>query len=308
MTGKGLIKTVIAVVIIAAGAAIGWAIAVATNPYATSTSTTPAAAVANNPVVPNTPLPTFTPAFATTPGANQASPGAGGNRGGQAGQGTPGAGGNRGGQGTPGAAGQGTPGAAGQTGQGAQRGRAVTATVESYDATAKILTVKDAQGASQKFAVGNARITKSEKITADEFGKMAGGNGIVLVTGDKGSDGVYNARSLTAIDTSAFTQGGQGQQGQGQQGGFGGAFGAGGFGAGGANAPVIVRGGTLADNKFTGSSFTGEAVTANVTSDTALLKQGTGSLEDLKAGTAITITARAAQGDTPAEAQTIAIS
>lgn len=298
MTGKGLIKTVIAVVIIAAGAAIGWAIAVATNPYATSTSTTPAAVANNNPAaVPNTPLPTFTPAFAASPGANQGVTGAGGNRGGQTGQ-----------------AGQGTPGAAGQTGQGAgaQRARAITATVESYDATAKVLTVKDAQGASQKYGVGNARITKSVKITADEFGKMAGGNGIVLVAGDKGSDGVYNARSLTAIDTSAFTQGGQGQQGQGQgqgqQGGFGGAFGAGGFGAGGANAPVVVRGGTLADNKFTGSSFTGEAVTANVTPDTALLKQGTGTLEDLKAGTAITITARAAQGDTPAEAQVITIS
>lgn len=293
MTGKGLIKTVIAVVIIAAGAAIGWAIAVATNPYATSTSTTPAAVANNNPAaVPNTPLPTFTPAFATSPGASQAAAGAGGNRGGQTGQ-----------------AGQGTPGAAGQTGQGAQRARAITATVESYDATAKVLTVKDAQGASQKYGVGNARITKSEKISADEFGKMAGGNGIVLVAGDKGSDGVYNARSLTAIDTSAFTQGGQGQQGQGQQGqGQQGGFGAGGFGAGGANAPVIVRGGALAANKFTGSSFTGEAITANVTPDTALLKQGTGTLEDLKAGTAITITARAAQGDTPAEAQVITIS
>ncbi len=285
MTWRGLLRTVIAIALIAAGAAIGWGIATATNPYAN-----PQAAVATpaSTVVANTPLPTFTPAFASTPGANPA--GAAGQTGGQAGA-RPGAGG------TPG---QGQ--AAG--GNAANRARPITGTVETFEAATKILTVKDAEGKSQKFNLGSATVTKSQKLSADEFGKLAGGTGIVLVTGDKGGDGVYNARSLTAIDVSGFTQGG----GAGAAGGFPGG-GAGGFGgAGGANAPVIVRGGTLATNKFSGSSFTGEPITANVGPDTALLKQGAGSTEDLKAGTAIVVTARAAQGDAPAEAQTVAIS
>ncbi len=283
MTVRGVVKAVIAIVIIVAGAAIGWAIANATNPYATPTASVAASTNGNaaGTVVPNTPLPTFTPAFATTPQAGAAA-------------GTPGAGG------TP-RAGQGQ---AGQ-GQNAQRARPITGTVESYDPATKLLTIKDTDGKSQKIATGNATVTKSQKVAADEFGKLAGGTGVVLLTGEKGSDGVYTARSLTAIDVSGFARGGQ-TGGAAPAGGFGGA-GGNPLGGGGANAPVIIRGGTLADNKFTGKTFTGEDVTATISPTTSLLKQAAGTLEDLKAGVAITVTARAAQGNAPAEAQVITL-
>jgi len=287
MTLRGVIKTIIAVAIIAAGALIGWAVASSTNPYSTTTSAAAVSSAPSGTVVANTPLPTFTPAYPVTPGAN-------------------------------GTAGAGTGTRGGQTGQGqTQRARPITGTVESYDATSKVLTVKDTEGKSQKFAVGSATLTKSEKLSADDFSKLLGNNSIVLVAGDKGADGTYNARSLTAVDISSFSAGGgaganttRGAGGNTTPGAGGNTTGGGGFG-GAANAlggQVVVRGGTLADNKLTGSSFTGEAVTANVSADTSLLKQTTASLEDLKAGAAVSVTARAAQGDAPAEAQLIAIS
>ena len=189
MTAKGLIKTIIALVIIGAGAAIGWAVATSTNPYAPGAgAATPAAAAgvqANNNAARPTAIPTFTPASGAT-GANT-TPGAGRAANGQAG------------------AVNGTPGAAtgAQTGQG-QRSAPVTGTVQTYDAASKVLTVKDAQGKSEEFDATNARLTKTEKLSADDFGKALSSNGIVLLTGEKGSDGSYNAVSLVALETGGF--------------------------------------------------------------------------------------------------------
>ncbi len=287
MTVKNLIKSALAIAIIVAGAAIGWAVATNTNPYAPTA--TGATAVANVTSVPNTPLATFTPASAaTTPGA--AAPV-------QAGAST-----------TPGATGR-TPG----QGQG-QRSRPITGTVSSYDAATKVLTVKDTDGKEQKFALTTARLTKSEKVVADDFAKLAA-SGTVIVNGTKNSDGSYTARSLTAVDPASLGGfgGGQGQAANttpGAGSGFGGNGGQGGFGGGaGGQAPVILRGGTLNGTTFTGSSFAGDNVTVTLTDSTTLTKQLSATPDDLKAGTNVIVNARGqAQGDTPLDAQSVALS
>lgn len=322
MTAKGLIKTIIALVIIGAGAAIGWAVATSTNPYAPgAAAATPAAAAAgvqaNNNAARPTAIPTFTPASGAT-GANT-TPGAGQAVNGQAG------------------AANGTPGAAtgAQTGQG-QRSAPVTGTVQTYDAASKVLTIKDTQGKSEEFDASNARLTKTEKLAAADFGKALSSNGIVLLTGEKGSDGSYNAVSLVALETGGFgggnaagangtpgtgadnragrggasgTPGARADGGtpgaRGNGGNFGGGNAAGGFG--GANGAVVVRSGTLQGNKFTGMSMAGEAITANISDSTLLEKQAAGSLDDLKPGVNVSVTARAAAADAPAQAVAISL-
>lgn len=291
MTARGLIKTFIALVIIGAGVAIGWAVATSTNPYApgAETATPLVAAQANNNAVRPTAIPTFTAASGVT-GTNTTS-------------------------------GAGT-GAAGATGGGQGRTVPVTGTVSTFDATSKVLTVKDASGKSQEFDAATARVTKTQKLTSDDFSKSLGTNGIVLLTGEKGSDGTYSAVSLVAVDATGFG-GGTGTRGTGANGGTpgagasgtpgarpGGNFGggnaarAGGFG--GAGGAVIVRSGTLQGNKFTGTSATGEAITATISDTTLLEKQATGTLDDLKPGANVSVTARAAASG-PATAVAISL-
>ena len=302
MTFKGVIKAILAIAIIVAGAAIGWSVATSTNPYAPGNNT--AVVAANATAVPNTPVPTFTPAnpASTTPGAG------GQGAGGQA-------------QGTPGTGRTGT-------GTGGQRARPITGTVESYDATSKVLIVKASDGTSQKFQVGSARLVKNDKISADDFGKLAT-SGIVIVTGDKNSDGSYNARNLTAVDPTAALAGGGNPFGGGGNGATGGNGGTGangtagatggnaapggnaggGNGFGGANAPVVIRGGTLDGKTFSGASFAGDTIKVNLTDSTTLTKQATATADDFKAGATVSVTAAAAaQSGTPADAQTVTLS
>jgi hypothetical protein len=182
----------------------------------------------------------------------------------------------------------------------------VTGTVENYDASAKVLTVKSADGKSQQFSIANALVSKSEKLSSDEFSKQAAANGLVLVAGDKNSDGSYNARQLTLLDPASFggPAGGQPPGGAGATGAPPGANEAGpGLNA---NNPIIL-GGTLSGNKFSGQSFTGETVTAMVSSSTILNKQIASSASDLKTGQNLTITFATAAGSGPIMAFVVAI-
>ncbi|HEX2909803.1 MAG TPA: hypothetical protein VH186_03275 [Chloroflexia bacterium] len=323
MTAKGLIKGAIALAIIVAGALIGWALATSTNPNnqtASSANTPAVAAAATRP----TPLPTFTPiGGASASGANNAQAGT------NAGTNTNGStqtGANANGSAQTGANSQAGSGA--RNGGFAGRASAVTATIDSYDDSAKVLTVKDSTGKTDKYGTSNARITKSEKITQDAFSKLLSGNGIVIVTGEKSSDGSINATALTVTENNGFG-GGQGRAagGNGAQGQAGGTPGqgranatgtpgqgraagnGGGFfgGQGGANAPTVIRGATIQGNKLTGTSFTGENVTVNLSDTTTYEQQVAGTTADLKVGQGVTITARAAQADAPAEAVNITL-
>jgi hypothetical protein len=120
----------------------------------------------------------------------------------------------------------GSPGAPGANGNGGGRGNftpPVNGTIESYDASAKTLTVKDANGNSDKFDVTNARINKTVTITQADLTKLLTGNGIVQVVGDKAADGSYNATRLIVQDpamAAAFggNPNGGPNQGQGQPG------------------------------------------------------------------------------------------
>ena len=310
MTFKGLVKLIIALVIIGAGAAIGWAVATNTNPYAPGAeSATPVAAAQPNNAARPTAIPTFTAASSVT-GTNT-TPGAGAGTGQGAANG--------------GAAGQG------------QRTAPVTGTVSTFDASNKVLTVKDATGKNQEFDAASARVTKTSKVSSDDFSKSLSANGIVLLTGQKGSDGTYTATSLVAVDAAGFGGGaggggnfGGGNGGTGTRGagagangtpgarGGGGNFaggngGAGGFaggagGFGGAGGAVIIRGGTLQGNKFTGTSATGETITATISDSTTLEKQGAGTLDDLKPGMNVSVTSRAAAADAPPQAIAITLS
>ncbi len=307
MTAKGLIKTLITLIIIGAGVAIGWAVATNTNPYAPGAeSATPvaAAAQANNNAVRPTAIPTSAAASGVT-GTNT----------------TPGVG-----TGTPGVNVPVTGTVQGQV----QRGIPVTGTVVTYDATSKILTLKDAQGKSQEYDAATARVTKIQKLSSDDFGKSLGTNGLVLLTGEKGSDGTYNAVSLIAVDAAGFGGGAApggasgtpgagagGTRGAGAAGGtpgargsggnFGGGNAAGAGGFGGAGGGVIIRSGTLQGSKFTGTSANGEAITATISDTTLLEKQATGTLDDLKPGANISMTSRAAAATGPATAIAITL-
>ena len=314
MTFRGFLKTLLALLIIGAAVAIGWAVATATNPYNTSAATVaPAAAQANQGqgAARPTPIPTFTPSSNTGTGANT----------------TPGAGGQT--QGNAGATGNGT-------GQGFQRAAPVTGTVSTYDTGNKILTIKDASGKDQQFDASNARVTKTEKLAPADFSSALGNNAIVLLTGTKGSDGTYAATSLMVVDPAAFgggacgtggfcggraganvTPGSNGRAANGTPAaggtggnatgrGNGGGFAAGGFG--GANGGVIVRGATLQGNKLTGTDATGQAITATISDSTTFEKQAAGTTDDLKAGANVSIVSRPANADAPPQAITITLS
>lgn len=309
------LKLILAVLIIVLGAGIGWYLADSSNPYKpekiAAAAATPTVAAAAAPRQANTPIPTFTPATGagagnpTTPGAaTGTNPGAGGARTGGAG------------------------------------GQVVTGTVEAYDEGAKTLTVKTAAGQSIKVGAANAAVSKTEKVSSEDFAKSLSANSIVLLAGEKGGDGAYNAKSLTAVDITSMLGGRAGAPGGagaaggtpganagGAQGGNRGAgagagaqpgggnfTGGGGAGAGaggrfalpGMNG-VVVRGGTLSGTKFSGNTIQGEAITANLSDSTSLLKQVSGTAADLKPGMAITLTAPAAQGGAQAEATLITI-
>lgn len=232
-------------------------------------------------------------------------------------------------------AGTGTaPGAANGTPGGANRGNLnppLNGTIESYDATIKVLTVKGADGTSQKFDATNARIIKPQTITASDLGQLSAGNDIIQVVGQQGTDGSYNATRLTVVDPATFngpnggfgggnggsnpranggTPGAGGGRGQGFNGtppaNFTPGAGGGRFGNGGPNG-IIVRGGTVSGNKLTGTDFAGQAITVNLSATTVIVKQTAGSATDLKAGQNVLVTYRMGQGAATATAMAITL-
>lgn len=212
-------------------------------------------------------------------------------------------------------------------------------TVESYDAASKLLTIKGSDGKDQKFSLGNAKIVKSEQVTADAFSKLLTADSNVAVVGDKASDGTYTARALTLLGENAITIGGPpgGGNGSGQAGdqlkagtpqvivgtagsssslpagtpGPGGNFQVGGQvtpGETSGSLPLVVRSPKLENNQLSGSNpLNNEPITVKLTGDTKLTRQTAGKPEDLKAGQTVNVTAQTAQGDAPSEALFVSI-
>ncbi len=219
------------------------------------------------------------------------------------------------------------PGAGGSGGQG--RGNfspPISGTIESFDATAKTLKVKDAKGTSQTYDATNARVLKTSTITKDDLVKLATESMVVQVVGDKGSDGSYNATRVVLVDPATLAgqfgpggpggqfgggQGGQGNQGQppqvGSPAGNGqgqpptnGTPGAGGGRQGFGGRGLIVANPVISGTTLTGEDFSGNPVTVNLSTSTILSKRDTGALTDLKTGEMVSVTARPSQvGNNP---------
>lgn len=280
---KGVLKALLALIIIAGGAGIGYVLANNTDlGKAGSASPTPTVAVAAAAAA-ATPIPTFTPAFAGSPAALPGNGGGGRNANG----GTQGANGNggRNANATPGATNT-TPGATGQ-GQG-RGGNNVAGTIMSYDATSKTLVITAQNGNKLNVLTTNATLTKADKFSLDDISKVNGA--VLVVQGTKGDDGTYQARSINLVDPSAaggagggrgfggggtFAGGGQGGQGQ-AQGGF-----------------VILNTPAVSGNTITGKSFQGEDVKVAVTNTTTMTKQGPATAEDLTEGKRVTVVGQA---------------
>jgi hypothetical protein len=263
------------------------------------------------------------PAAAVSPAATTSNPTSGTTAANAAGNATNNANSNPG-QAAPPAANGGTPGAGGPN-----RGNfnpPLTGMVQSYDATSKILTVKAADGSSQQFELSQTRLTKTSKITTDELKQLLTANSRLQITGQKNADGSYNATNLTVLDQTALPGNGNGGRGgpgtgvgpnQGQAGGTPAANGAGGqgrpnggqgqAGQNGANPFLMLQNATLSGNQLTGTGFNGEAITVNLSTSTAMSKRTAGTTDDLKAGSAVSVTYQAAQGITPANAFAVTI-
>jgi hypothetical protein len=186
----------------------------------------------------------------------------------------------------------------------------LSGTVEGYDATAKNLSVKGADGTSQKFDVTNARITKADKISLADLTQLVNSNEVVQVTGDIAADGSYNATQLMVLDPTTLGNGGNGFPGGRGQGAGGRTAPANGTpvagiqpGAAGGQQPgfagprggVILRNAALSGTKLVGTDMSGATVTVNVTSTTPIIKRSTGAVTDLTNGVAVSVTYRADQ-------------
>jgi hypothetical protein len=179
----------------------------------------------------------------------------------------------------------------------------ISGTIESFDSTSNLLSVKAADGTSQKFSTTSSMVSKQEKLSSDDFGKQLSGK-LVLVQGQLNSNGSYDASSITLVDMSNF---GGGQPGAGGPPGGGQPPAGMGGGPGGADLGTIILNGTLTGTTLTGTGFTGETVTAKISSSTALTLQAAANTADLKAGLKVTINAMPAQGTTPAQAINIVL-
>lgn len=226
---------------------------------------------------------------------------------------------------------------------GANRGQfnVVNGTVASYDATAKSLTVKAADGTSQTFDATNASISKNQKISIADLGKLTLSSEIVQVTGEKAADGTYSATALLLADQNMFGGNGafpgangtpgagrgngafNGTPGAGRGNGANGTPGAGrgangtpgaGFGGGfgGPNGAangnrLMVRNATVSGNTLTGTDMTGAAVTVNLTDSTQITHRVADTATDLAAGQKISVNFRAGQNNAANTAVAITI-
>lgn len=267
---KTIRNLVIALLIIGAGAGGGWLIATLTNPYPAN-STVAAATVTAAPRGTTAASTAQTPATGQTPtGQAQATTVPSGQ--------TPG---------TTVAAQNPNP-AGGTPGANRLQATQVTGKIEKYDATAKTLIVATDQG-NRTLNIGSARYQKTLSFKTEEFSQFA--NSPLIIAGERGADGVINARSITAMELAAGGAGG----GQGQFAGGGQAVGR----AGGIGQGTILISSSFKDGVLTGQTFQGESVKVNVTADTSLLKQTAATETDLKAGATVTATVRPNSGDTP---------
>ncbi len=184
--------------------------------------------------------------------------------------------------------------------------RPVTGTVSQYDATAKSLTIKLADGSTQTFSAGKTKIIQDQKITQQQLSALLSKSGIVVFAiGQKGSDGSYTAQEIVASTTMGGTANGNGFQGGGPQG-TPPAGAAQGTPRNGGNRVFIV-GGKLQNNQVVGDDRSGKAITVNLSGTTIMLDQSEATVSDLQVGQTVSVVAGPAQGSSTMDARQIVI-
>jgi hypothetical protein len=178
----------------------------------------------------------------------------------------------------------------------------LSGTISKYDASAKTLTIKTANGTTTTFSTTNARIVKSQKITTQDLGTLLGTSGVrISVTGQQGSDGTYTAQDVTVSDVTATGNGTPptGMNGTPPAGGPQGTPPAGApNGTPRANGMrrIMLQNAKFQNNQLTGTDQTGKSVTVTISSTTTLYKETTGTVSDLQVGQAVIVNPARPQG------------
>jgi hypothetical protein len=191
--------------------------------------------------------------------------------------------------------------------------------ITSYDTTSRILAVKGADGTSQQFTVlTNSRINKPVKITLAELATLANGTNNITVMAQKNADGSYNATGVTIIDQASMIAafgpnlpGGNGANARPAAGSPGAAANNPNPAANrppagpGANGAIQIQRGVLSGNQLKGTDPSGGPLVVNLSDTTSIIKLIAGSVEDLKAGTNISIISRPSQDNSTMTAAVI---
>jgi len=202
---------------------------------------------------------------------------------------------------------------AGGTNNGGGFAKAISGTIDTFNASTNTLTIKGADGATQTFTISKARIVKSQKITSQQFSTLLGtSNAIVQMTGQPGGSDTYTAQTLVVSDISNMGGNGTAPRGtpstrpKGTPSARPNGTPRAGTGAGGARR-ITLRNGKLQNNQLIGTDQSGKTITVKLDTTTVLFQQTAGTTGDLKAGITISVMAAPSQGSTSQDARSIVI-
>lgn len=213
--------------------------------------------------------------------------------------------------------------------------QAISGTITEVDPAARTLSLQDSSGKLTKYSLEQAIVSKSEKLSSEEFSKALNPATFVELAGEKGPDGVIAARSLTllldmagggvfvggpggkpvegAVSPGALTPGATPSANQ--------VIGA--NGTPGASPPpgksttfmvgdpdantTLLKNAKLENNLLSGDSLAGSPVKASLGAATGFSRRVKGDLPDLKAGQSVTLAALPAEGDKLPQAMHVTI-
>ena len=167
----------------------------------------------------------------------------------------------------------------------AARPRAITGTIDSYDASAQSLILKLPNGSTQTFQTAGARIVEDQKVTQQQFGELLNKSGIVVFEiGPKTSDGTYSAQVVVASLTMGASNAPQNTTRPG-------------------NNRVFLLHTQLKNNELLAEDANGNALTVKLSDSTVLIAQTEGTASDLQAGQMVAVVPGPSHGGTMQAAQ-----
>lgn len=194
----------------------------------------------------------------------------------------------------------------------------VTGVITQYDATQKALTIRPSNNATCTFAIGQARIEKSQSITTQNLETLlANDTSIVSFTGERSGNTTYTAQEVTVVDVSVpdgqngNVPGGNPPPASGKPPADDGAPGNGappsgtppngvvlggtplpnnGHGPAGGNQGIVLQHAKMQNNQLVATTFSGQTVTVTLETSTKIVQQSAGTASDLKTGLQVTVT------------------